>query len=104
MVGVDRGDVFDVDLPEIGVRPGAVVTRQEALPVLSRVTVVVATSTVRGHPAEVPLGAEHGLDRDCVANCDDIVTVNQSRLLRVEVASSRKTPRCSTVLSAWRWA
>jgi mRNA interferase MazF len=80
--GVNRGDVFDVELPGLGVRPAVVVTRQAAIPVLTRLTVVVITSTVRGHPAEVRLGPEHGLDHECVANCDDIVTVGGERLVR----------------------
>lgn len=37
---------------------------------------------MRGHPAEVPLGREHGLDHDSVVNCDDIVTVEKSALSR----------------------
>ncbi|MDQ3759332.1 MAG: type II toxin-antitoxin system PemK/MazF family toxin [Actinomycetota bacterium] len=82
MNGVNRGDVFDVELPELGVRPAVVATRQEAIPVLARVTVVVVTSTVRGHPAEVPIGVAQGLDYECVANCDDIVTIGKHRLTR----------------------
>jgi len=59
-----------------------VLTRDEAIPVLARVTVAVITSSVRGHPAEVPLGSEHGLDHDSVANCDDIVTIGKALLSR----------------------
>lgn len=79
---VDRGDVFDADLPGVGVRPAVIATRQEAIPVLSTVTVVLVTSTARGHPAEVPLGPEQGLDHECVANCDDVLTLPKRRLVR----------------------
>lgn len=82
MNGVGRGDVFEAELPDLGVRPVVVVTRQEAIPVLTRVTVVVVTSTIRGHPAEVPLGPEQGLAQECVANCDDILTIGKERLRR----------------------
>jgi mRNA interferase MazF len=79
---VARGDVFDADLPGLGHRPVVVVTRQAAIPVLSGVTVAVVTSTVRGHDAEVPLGPEHGLEHECVANCDDILTIPKGLLVR----------------------
>lgn len=57
-------------------------TRDEAIPVLARVTVALVTSTVRGHPAEVPVGPDHGLDHESVVNCDDIATVSKSRFAR----------------------
>jgi mRNA interferase MazF len=52
-----------------------VVTRDRAIPLLSNVTVVAVTSTVRGLPTEVPLGAAHGVSHDCVANCDTVYTI-----------------------------
>lgn len=79
---ISRGDVYDADIPLSGVRPAVVVTRSEAVPVLSGVAVVAVTSTVRGHVAEVPLNEEEGLDHPCVANCDDLATVPKTRLLR----------------------
>ena len=82
MTLVDRGDVFDSDLPDLGVRQVVVVTRQEAIPVLSSITVVLVTTTVRGHPAEVALGPAHGLDYECVANCDNVLTLAKRRLVR----------------------
>lgn len=82
MNGIRRGDIWDVDLPRVGRRPCVVLTRNEAIPVLARVTVALVTSTIRGHPAEVPLGREHGLDDECVVNCDDIATIGKSRFGR----------------------
>lgn len=58
-----------------------VITRQVAIPVLSNVTVVMVTSRVRGLRTEVPLGPAHGLDRDCVANCDNVLTVPKRALV-----------------------
>ena len=49
---ITRGEVWDADLGPI-VRPVVVATRETAIPVLSRLTCVVVTSTVRGHVAEV---------------------------------------------------
>ena len=79
---IDRGDVFDADVAEAGPHPVVVVSRQSAIPVRSNVTVVLVTSVVRGHRAEVPLGPAHGLERESVANCDEIHTVRKDRLTR----------------------
>jgi mRNA interferase MazF len=80
MSPIDRGDIFDADLPEFGVRPVLVVTRQVAIPVLSAITAAFVTSTVRGIPSEVPLNSEHGLDHGSVANCDNLITIEKAAL------------------------
>ena len=80
---IHRGEVYDVDFPQAGPHPAIVVTREQAIPVLSSVTVVLVTTTVRGHPAEVELGPSNALDlADAVANCDDFATVPKPRLGR----------------------
>jgi mRNA-degrading endonuclease toxin of MazEF toxin-antitoxin module len=77
---IARGDVWDVDLGPV-VRPVVVVTRETAIPVLSRLNCVTVTSTMRGHLAEVPLTGEHGLGEPSVANCDWVVNVAKDRFL-----------------------
>ncbi len=77
---IHRGDIFEADLPGVGDHPVVVVTRDVAIPVLSAVTVVLVTSTIRGHRAEVPLGREQGLDHESVANCDQVFTLSKGRL------------------------
>jgi len=57
-----------------------IVTRDVAIPFLANVTVAAVTSTIRGLPTEVPLGAEHGLEGECVINCDNLFTVAKSTL------------------------
>ncbi|MDP9303239.1 MAG: type II toxin-antitoxin system PemK/MazF family toxin [Actinomycetota bacterium] len=52
-----------------------VVTRDRAIPILANVMVAAITGTIRGLPTEVPLGREHGLARECVANCDNLFTI-----------------------------
>jgi len=52
-----------------------VLTRDRAIPILANVTVAAVTGTIRGLPTEVPLGREHGLARDCVANCDNLFAI-----------------------------
>lgn len=76
-----RGDVYDVDFPS-GRRPAVVVTRDRAIPVLRNVTVVEVTGTIRGVPTELLLGRREGLDRDCVASCDNLQTVPKAALGR----------------------
>lgn len=79
---VNRGDVFDVDFVELGRHPAVVVTRQEAIPVRTNVTVVVVTSSIVGHPSEVPLNSEAGLEHASVANCDELYTIPKRALER----------------------
>jgi len=76
---VNRGDVYDVDLPS-GRRPAVIVTRDRAIPVLRNVTVAEITGTVRGVPTEVLLGRSQGLLRECVASCDNLQTVAKGAL------------------------
>lgn len=78
-----RGDVYDADFPLAGTHPAVIVTREQAIPVLSAVTVVLVTSTVRGHPAEVPIdGAHLDLHEHSVLNCDDLATLPKRLLTR----------------------
>lgn len=78
---IARGEVWDADLGPI-VRPVVVVTREVAIPVLSRLNCVAVTSKVRDHVAEVELTRAHGVDEPSVANCDWIVNVAKDRLVR----------------------
>lgn len=78
---ITRGEVWDADLGPI-VRPVVVVTREVAIPVMSRLTCVAITSKVRDHVAEVELSRSHGVQEPSVANCDWIINVAKDRLLR----------------------
>lgn len=65
------GQLWWVELPEIGRRPALVLTRREVLEALPRVLVATATTRVRDLPTEVLLSsAEDGVPRDCVLNLD----------------------------------
>ncbi len=63
-------------------RPVLVLTRELVRPHLSRVTVALITSTIRGLSTEVPVGPDNGLDQPSVVSCDDVVTVPKSALGR----------------------
>ena len=61
-------------------RPVLVVTRSEAIPILSRILVAPVTRTVREIPTEVRLGKEDGLPEPCVASFDNLQPVTKSFL------------------------
>ena len=63
-------------------RPVVILTRQEVLPLLHTATVAPITSTIRGLPSEVIVGAEEGLKRDSAINLDHVQTVEQRRLFK----------------------
>ena len=77
-----RGDIHDADLGgPAGRRPVVIITRDGLIPILSNVTVVEITRTVRELPTELPLNRpEHGLDGPSVANAVNIHTVPKSAI------------------------
>lgn len=79
---IQRGDIWDADVPGAGVHPVVVVTRNTAIPVLSSLVCVLITSSFRGHVAEVAVGRAEGLDHDSAANCDNVFTLPRHVLTR----------------------
>lgn len=79
---MNRGAIYDA---EAGARRGPVVvlTRDSAIPVLANVTVAAVTSRIRGLPTEVVVDERHGLERESVINCDNLVTIPKSTLGRL---------------------
>jgi len=78
---VRRGDICWANLgPPAGRRPVLIVTRNAAIPVLGAVVVAPVTRTVREIASEVRLGPDHGLPKEGVANCDNLLTVPKQRL------------------------
>jgi mRNA interferase MazF len=77
---VKRGDICWVELPHEKRRPAIVLTRDEAIPVMSKVTVAYLTRTIRGIPTEIRLGVDDGLQTECVASFDNLRTVWQASL------------------------
>jgi mRNA interferase MazF len=61
-------------------RPVLVVTRSEAVPVLTWLLVAPVTRTVRGIPTEVPLGPAEGLAVDCAASFDNLQPIRRTFL------------------------
>lgn len=61
-------------------RPVLVVTRTEAVPVLTGIVVAPVSRTIREIPTEVPLGEAEGLPVDCVAAFDNLQRIRRSSL------------------------
>src|SRR5580700_11416856 len=80
---MDRGEVWWADLPPpVGRRPVLIVTRSTAVGVRNQVVVAQITRTAHGMPCEVALTQADGMPRDSFANCDVLLTVPKSRLIR----------------------
>ena len=78
-----RGEIWLADFPPpIKRRPIVLISRNQAYSILESFVAAIVTSTIRKIPCEVILGKENGLDRPCVANCDNIYTIPKSRLIK----------------------
>jgi mRNA interferase MazF len=63
-------------------RPVLVITRSNAIPVLTWIMVAPVTRTIRNIPTEVALGPAHGLPSECVATFDNLQPLRRSFLTR----------------------
>ena len=79
---INRGDVWDAEIPGVGVHPVVVVTRDVAIPVLSAVVCALVTSSFHEHVAEVEVGPEQGLDHESGVNADNLFTLPKAVLTR----------------------
>jgi mRNA interferase MazF len=79
---IRRGDIWDADIPGVGIHPVVVVTRDTAIPVLSSLVCVLITGSFHGHVAEVAVGPAQGLDHDSAASCDNVFTLPQRVITR----------------------
>src|SRR4051794_2526681 len=76
-------------------RPVLVVTRTEAVAVLTAIVVAPVTRTIRTIPTEIALGANEGLSVDCVASFDNLQRVRRSALTqRVGTLGPRREQVC----------
>ena len=82
-------------------RPVLIVTRSEAIPVLTRVVVAPVTRTVRGIPTEIALGQDEGLPVEGAASFDSLQPVNRHLLTqRVGTLSGARRPELCRALDA----
>jgi mRNA interferase MazF len=79
-------------------RPVLVVTRSEAVAVLSGIVVAPVTRTVRNIPTEVPLGEDEGLQVECAASFDNLQRVRRSALVeRIGHLGPRREEICDSL-------
>lgn len=83
---VNRGDICWFEDPDEGRRPALVLTRDEAIPVMRKVTVAFLTRTIRDIPTEVRLGEADGMPSECVVSLDNVRQISQV-LLGEQIAS-----------------
>jgi mRNA interferase MazF len=79
---VNRGEIWSYRFKRPDKRrPVLVLTRSEVIPLLHTVMVAPVTSTRRGAPSEVHVGAAEGLKHESAVNLDHVQTVEQARLV-----------------------
>lgn len=98
MVGVPaQGEIWWAEADDKR-RPVLVVTRSEAVPVLTGIVVAPVTRTVRDIPTEIPLTAEEGLRSDCVASFDNLQRIRRSALVeRIGSLGPRRQEICRSL-------
>lgn len=74
---ISRGDVWWYDDPMRGPRPHLIMTRHQAISVLTDIIGVPATRTIRGIPTEVRLDRGDGMPSECALTLDNITTVRR---------------------------
>ncbi len=77
---MNRGEVWWYEIPDSGRRPGVILTRQAAIPVLNAVLIAPATRTIRAIATQVRLGTDDGMPAECALSFDNLVTVPKSLL------------------------
>jgi mRNA interferase MazF len=63
-------------------RPVLVISREDAIRVLSTVMVAPVTTTIHGLPSEVVVGTAEGLKHPSAVNLDHVQTISRMRLTR----------------------
>lgn len=88
MVAPQQGEIWWAEAEDKR-RPVLVVTRSDAIPVLTWIVVAPVTRTVRRIPTELPLDTRHGLPVECVASFDNVQPIRRTflteRVGRLEV-------------------
>jgi mRNA interferase MazF len=92
-----QGEIWWAEIEEKR-RPVLVVTRSEAVAVLTGVVVAPVTRTVREIPTEIPLGNAEGLPVECAASFDNLQRIRLSALTeRVGDLGARRQQICGAL-------
>ena len=98
---MSRGQIWLLDRPRPDKRrPVLVLSRPSLIELLNTVTVVAITSSLRGAPTEVVLGADEGLKHTCCANLCNLFTIRRDELRTyVGTVSAEKLVRVCRALA-----
>jgi mRNA interferase MazF len=77
---VAQAELWLMETPNQKKRPVLIVSRDEVIPVVNNIIVAPVTSTIRNIPTCIPVGADEGIDHDCVAIFDNLAAVPKSVL------------------------
>lgn len=78
---MNRGDIWTIDLGgRIGPRPVVVLTRQNVLEYLNKVTVAEITTKGKGYPTEIDINQKANLPKPSFVQADNVHTVPKHRL------------------------
>ena len=80
---MNRGDIWMVDLGgKSGKRPVVIITRQNVLEFLNKVSIAEITSKGKGYPTEVYVGQKANLSKSSFIQTDNIQTILKERLVK----------------------
>ena len=80
---MNRGDVWVINLGgRIGTRPVVILTRQNVLEYLDKVTVAEITTKGKGYPTEIFIDQKANLSKPSFIQADNLHTLPKSRLER----------------------
>ena len=80
---MNRGDIWLIDLGgKTGTRPAVILTRQNVLAYLNKVSVVEVTTKGKGYPTEVFIGQKANLPKPSFVQVDNIQTVAKQRFVK----------------------
>jgi len=80
---MNRGDIWLIDLGgKTGRRPAVILTRQNVLEYLNKVSVAEITTKGKGYPTEVFIGQKANLQKSSFIQTDNIHTVAKHRLVK----------------------
>jgi mRNA interferase MazF len=78
---MNRGDIWFIDLgTKIGRRPVLILTRQNVIEYLNKVTVAEITTQGKGYPTEVFIGQKGNLPKTSFIQTDNLHTVSKAKL------------------------
>ena len=97
VVNPNQGEVWWAEAEDKR-RPVLVVTRSEAVPVLTWLIAAPITKTIRAIPTEIRMGEDEGLPVECVAAFDNLQPIRKSFLTeRVGMLRDARTEICQAL-------